>query len=205
MNNSSQKSKSRRTNPYSYVELLVDRRILRKNSRIVEGCIGNTGWDSSLHVARRLGTGGSYSMVDIDPIQVHQHRLLFEANYQSTNLGTPNLNWIVGKIEDQIELIKGADALLFHNYVPIDTQTLDGIKDGALERIRDVFRKLVDANPKHIALYLPNFKEPEDIAWLFKKLDVKCETVDKIDYAGNLGNEDRNKWLGKALIATIRS
>ena len=52
--------------PYNYADWLYDRGIIRMSSKVVEGCIGNTGFGASLEVAKYLGRGASCYMIEAD-------------------------------------------------------------------------------------------------------------------------------------------
>lgn len=198
--------KSKHSQFYNYADFLYDRGILHTKAKVVEGCVGNTGWESSLEVAKYLGQGGKYYMVDFDPI-VSFHKKMFLDFYKPDFFeGEPKLDWVIGPIENQGKLISGCDALLFHNYVPIDKETYEGKNGNAYKRIKNLFDKLVKAKPKHIAFWSPPIGDKLEVAIrLFQDSGMKFEIVDDIHYAGQLDENEREKWKGKIILTKISS
>src|SRR3989338_5665575 len=190
--------------PYNYADWLYDRGIIRMSSKVVEGCIGNTGFGASLEVAKYLGRGASCYMIEADFLQMEIHQHEFLRRYKpKPKIGRPELSWLNGRIEDQEEIIKGCDALLFHNYVPIDRKTQRGDNKNCYQSVQQLFCRLVKSKPKHIALWLPYLKDSdaEFTENVFRSLNLEFEKSDNIDYAGELGIQKRNDWKGKIILA----
>jgi hypothetical protein len=153
-----------------------------------------------------LGKGAEYYMIDFDPRQVFIHRAAFISRYPKANIfSDPHLEWESGAIESFINLIKYCDVLLFHNYVPVPRDSFLGREPIFMDEVVAILGKIVDARPKTMAFYLPDFKSPEEIAIVLESLNMHCELVDGVHYAGDLEGQDPKKWIGKALIATIRT
>jgi hypothetical protein len=193
-----------RQRPYTYVELLSERGIIHNTAKVVEGCVGNTGWSASLHLARSLGNGAILHMVELDRLQLRMHEGFFKSSLRNGER-LPALKWVAGAIEQQTKLISKCDALLFHNYVPQDPMVLAGKKVGTFSGQKELLRKIIDAGPRALAFYIPKLKEPDKLAELIESIGVKCEVIDGIDYAGELDSGQRDKWLGKAIISMLRA
>ena len=204
---------NKESTPYSYVELLAARGLLRNDTKVVEGCVGNSGWSASLHVAHFLGTAAVYHMVEMDSGQLAQHEARFKFGYDVTapnRSEKPKLVWQAGRIEEQGILLGRADLLLFHNYVPLDQQTyevLAGISakaDGSYQRVQGVLEQIISAGPKVIAIFLPEFKKPNTYVEMLRSLGREPEVVPDIDYAGQIEPAKREQFKGKTLIVDLR-
>ncbi len=195
---------------YNYADLLYDRNILHKSSKVVEGCVGNTGWMASLQVAKHLGKEAEFYMVDCSEAELGYHKDMFLKYYEpSPELGRPKLEWVAGYIEEQEPLINCCDALLFHNYYPVDRLTLANVTRGARDRIKKLTVELVKFNPRHIVFFLPYVKEPDEFGVFLDEVlnesghKSSKEVVDGIHYAGDLEVERIEEWKGKTIIVKL--
>ena len=187
----------------NYADVLYGRKVLHSASKVIEGCVGNIGWQASLEVAKYLGKDALYTMVDVDAHDLSVHKRMFLQNYRANLvLGTPRFEWIEGRIENQQKIISQRDILLFHNYMPVDAETFEGRQDGSLERMADLFAKLIYARPEYIVFFLPYRKNSDFVSQMLSDPQwIQCENVDNVHFAGDLGDAKPEEWMGRVIIA----